>query len=151
MEGLESEGISSSSLSLGDKSSGRKKYRRQRPFTLTLDDSFAVQCRVVIGRHTHEKGRSLSYTKIKTCKQVFYRFGELQIIHRFEAPVSMPQATPLQGALVLDRSSPYVRVPYQWRCRQTQRPSLPESMKRVNQPRNVRLATNISGKLSPFL
>ncbi|KIK91326.1 hypothetical protein PAXRUDRAFT_830946 [Paxillus rubicundulus Ve08.2h10] len=38
-------------------------HQRQRPFTLTPDDSLAMQCRGVIGRHTDEKGRSLSYTK----------------------------------------------------------------------------------------
>ncbi|KIK77585.1 hypothetical protein PAXRUDRAFT_373188 [Paxillus rubicundulus Ve08.2h10] len=38
-------------------------HQRERLFTLTLDDSFAVQGRVMIGRHTDEKVRSLSYTK----------------------------------------------------------------------------------------
>ncbi|KIK73390.1 hypothetical protein PAXRUDRAFT_597534 [Paxillus rubicundulus Ve08.2h10] len=51
----------------------KELHRRQRHFTLTLDDSFAVQCRVVIGRHTYEKGSSLSYTKIKPGNRVSTR------------------------------------------------------------------------------
>ncbi|KIK95544.1 hypothetical protein PAXRUDRAFT_826891 [Paxillus rubicundulus Ve08.2h10] len=41
---------------------------------LTLDDSLAVQCRVVIGRHTDEKGRSLSYTK-RVCSMSAWALG----------------------------------------------------------------------------
>ncbi|KIK94968.1 hypothetical protein PAXRUDRAFT_827481 [Paxillus rubicundulus Ve08.2h10] len=57
-------------MGMGPASAGLGKYegvagsaqfphRRQRPSTLTLDDSFAVfavQCRVVIGRDTEKAG-----------------------------------------------------------------------------------------------
>ncbi|KIK72137.1 hypothetical protein PAXRUDRAFT_22351 [Paxillus rubicundulus Ve08.2h10] len=44
----------------------------QRPFTLTVDDSFALQLRVVPG----------PYQNKTSWKQVFYRFAELQISDR---------------------------------------------------------------------